>query len=80
MRFSLTPPHFCQFPGCRRLSRATPMALHSHDTDGHPRIAWVCAKHSLLFYADDAEVVAWVQDTAAPTITEGASAVVSEAV
>ena len=58
----LTPPHFCQFPGCRRLSRATPMALHLHDTDDHPQIVWVCAKHSLLFYAGDDAVTAWVHD------------------
>jgi hypothetical protein len=61
MRLTLTP-HFCQFPGCRRLSRATPMALHLRDTDDHPRIAWVCAKHSLLFYAGDPDVVTWVHD------------------
>jgi hypothetical protein len=60
MKFSISPPHFCQFPGCSRLSRATPMALHVGETDDHPRIAWVCARHSLLFYAGDAEVVDWV--------------------
>jgi hypothetical protein len=80
MRFSLNPPHFCQFPGCRRLSRATPMALHLHDTDDHPRIAWVCAKHSLLFYAGDPAVMSWVQDTAEPSPGQVAPAVVPEAV
>lgn len=80
MRFSLTPPHFCQFPGCRRLSRATPMALHLHDTDDHPRIAWVCAKHSLLFYAADPDVVAWVHDLAEASPGPTTSAVVPEPV
>jgi hypothetical protein len=80
MRFSLTPPHFCQFPGCRRLSRATPMALHLHDTHDHPRIAWVCAKHSLLFYAGDPEVVSWVHDTADAGTVEGCAAALPEPV
>ena len=80
MRFSLAPPHFCQFPGCRRLSRATPMALHLHDTDDHPRIAWVCAKHSLLFYAGDPAVMSWVHDIAEPSPGQTPPGVVSEAV
>jgi hypothetical protein len=38
------------------------MALHLQDTDDEPRIVWVCAKHSLLFYAGDDAVVTWVHD------------------
>lgn len=78
MRFPLAPPHFCQFPGCRRLSRATAMALHLRDTEDHPRIAWVCAKHSLLFYAGDPAVVSWVHESAEPSTVEGSAAVLSE--
>jgi hypothetical protein len=62
MSFDLTPPHFCQFPGCGRLGRATPMARHQRDADDQPRIVWVCAKHSLLFYAGDVSVTARVHD------------------
>jgi hypothetical protein len=79
MRLSLSPPHFCQFPGCGRLSRATPMALHLHDSDD-PRIAWVCAKHSLLFYAGDVAVVSWVQSTTGPALGESASPVMPQTV
>ena len=74
MQFSLTPPHFCQFPGCRRLSRATPMALHLEETDDHPRIAWVCARHELLFYAGDAAVVNWVHDAPAQPSLDASAA------
>jgi hypothetical protein len=41
------------------------MALHLEETDDHPRIAWVCARHELLFYAGDAAVVNWVHDAPA---------------
>jgi hypothetical protein len=80
MRFSLTPPHFCQFPGCRRLSRATPMALHLHHSDDHPRIAWVCAKHSLLFYAGDQDVVSWVETATEPELIGSSSPVMTQTV
>ena len=60
---SVDASHQCQFPDCERPSRATPMALHLRDGDDHARIAWVCAKHSLLFYANDPEVVAWLDES-----------------
>ena len=50
------------------------MALHLRETDDHPRIAWVCAKHSLLFYAGDADVVAWVHDSPEPALVKATSA------
>lgn len=69
MSFDASTTHECEFPGCERLSRATPMALHLPEGDDHARIAWVCAKHSLLFYASDPEVVAWVDESEPATAT-----------
>jgi hypothetical protein len=68
MSFETPSSHECEFPGCERPSRATPMALHLGDGDDHARIAWVCAKHSLLFYANDPEVVAWVEEPATASV------------
>ncbi len=45
------------------------MALHLREGDDHARIAWVCAKHSLLFYANDPEVVAWIDESHATAAT-----------
>jgi hypothetical protein len=72
MSFDAATHHHCQFPGCERPSRGTPMALHLPEGDDHGRIAWVCAKHSLLFYANDPAVVAWLDESQAasrPTAT-----------
>jgi hypothetical protein len=60
---SVDASHQCEFPDCERPSRATPMALYLHAGDDHARIAMLCAKHSLLFYANDPEVVAWLDES-----------------
>lgn len=53
------PPLRCEYPGCDRPHRGSPVTLHPR-YDGSTRWVWLCRNHAQLLHVGEADVVRYV--------------------